>query len=223
MNSRKIGLFVRITFALGLFLYMLYEGSKVLPHFDIQVITFFFLAYFLWITVAEELIYQDPDEDVLEDDDRHSNLYVNLAFLAVLFYATIDFVGLHYTRLKLLEPGVVYAGFAVLALSCLMRWWGFKSIGKWYHRRLVIYEHHHLITAGAYKKIRHPLYLGNLMLMTSIPLVFNSWGALVLMLCTYIPVLIYRTKLEEEQMLKHFGATYSEYMHRTKKMIPGIW
>jgi len=223
MNPRKIGLFVRIIFSLGVFFYVFYEGRKMLPEFDIRIMTSFFLAYFLWITVAEELIYQDPDENILEDDDRHSNLYVNLAFLAVLFYATIDFLGFHYTRIKLLEPGVIYAGFAMFALSCLMRWWGFKSIGKWYNRRLVIYENHRLITEGAYRKIRHPLYLGNLMLMITIPLVFNSWGALVLMLATYIPILIWRTKLEEEQMLRHFGTAYSEYMQRTKKLIPGIW
>jgi len=223
MIYRKIVLFMRIIFALGIFFYVVFEGHKVLPYFDIQVITYFFLAYFLWITVAEERIYQDPDENILEDDDRHSNLYVNLAFLAVLFYAAIDFVALHYTRLKLLEPGVVYAGFAMFTFSCLMRWWGFKSIGKWYNRRLVIYKHHRLITEGVYQKIRHPLYLGNLMLMITVPLVFNSWGALVLMLFTYIPVLIWRIKLEEEQMLKHFGTTYSEYMQRTKKLIPGLW
>lgn len=223
MTTRKIGSLVRILFGLGIFLYVAYEGSKVLPGFDIMVMTSFFLGYFLWITVAEELIYQDPDEDILEDDDRHTNLFVNLAFLLVLFYATIDFVGLHYTRIKLLEPGVIYVGFAFFIVSCLVRWWGFRSIDKWYNRRLVIYEHHRLITDGAYQTIRNPLYLGNFLLMISISLVFNSWGAMALMLITYVPLLIYRTRVEEELMLKHFGTAYSEYMQRTKKLIPGIW
>lgn len=223
MNSRQRGVLVRIIVALGIFAYAGYQGSQVLPGFDIAVVVSFFMVYLLWTTVAEGLIYQDPDEYVLEDDDRKSYLYIQLTFMVALFFATIDFVGLQWTRIKPLEPTVIYVGFFLFIVSCAVRWWGFKSIGKWFNPRVAVYENHRLIAEGAYRNIRHPLYLGSMLSFIAIPLVFNSWGALLLILTTTLPALNYRINVEEELMLKHFGAAYQEYMQRSKKMIPGIW
>jgi protein-S-isoprenylcysteine O-methyltransferase Ste14 len=223
MNARRRGVLVRIIIAIGIFAYAGYYGSQVLPAFDILVMVAFFLLYLLWTTVAEGLIYQDPDEFVIEDDDRKSYLYIQLAFMVALFYAALDFVGLHYTRIKSLEPAIIYGGFALFIVSCLVRWWGFRSLGKWFNPRVAVYQNHKLVTDGAYRKIRHPLYLGSLLSFVAIPMVFNSWGSLLLMIITTIPALIHRIKTEEELMSKHFGPAYGEYVERSKKLIPGIW
>ncbi|MEA4926636.1 MAG: isoprenylcysteine carboxylmethyltransferase family protein [Syntrophomonadaceae bacterium] len=223
MNSRKRGVMVRMLIAVGIFVYVGYKAREMLPAFDINVIIAFFLLYLFWTTVAEALIYKDPDEYVIEDDDKKSYIYLQLTFMIALFFATIDFVGLHWTRVKALEPNVVYAGFAVFAVSCLVRWWGFNSLGKYFNPRVAVYENHQLITTGAYKNIRHPLYLGSLLSFLAIPMVFNSWGALLLILAATVPALVYRIKVEEELLARYFGQEYSQYAGRTKKLIPGIW
>jgi len=223
MNSRKRGVMVRMFIAVAIFIYVGFKSRELLPAFDIGVMISFFLIYLFWTTVAETLIYQDPDEYVIEDDDKKSYIYLQLSFMIALFFATIDFVGLHYTRINTFEPFVVYAGFAVFAVSCLVRWWGFNSLGKFFNPRVAIYENHQLITTGAYKNIRHPLYLGSLLSFLAIPMVFNSWGALLLILFTTVPSLIYRINVEEELLAKHFGQAYSKYVKKTKKLFPGIW
>jgi protein-S-isoprenylcysteine O-methyltransferase Ste14 len=223
MNSRKSGVLVRILIAVGIFGYVGYESRLVLPAFDLVVMIGFFTIYLLWSTVFESLIYQDPDEYVIKDDDRKSYLYLQLTFMAALFFASIDFVGLHYTRDKILEPYIIYAGFALFVASCLIRWWGFKSIGKFFNLRVAIYQNHKLVTTGAYRKIRHPLYLGSLLSFLAIPLVFNSWGALLLIMVFTVPALIYRINVEEEMLTSHFGEAYITYSQNTKKLIPGIW
>jgi hypothetical protein len=108
MNSRKRGVLVRVLIALGVFGYVGYQSRGILPSFDLLVMVSFFMIYLLWTTVAEALIYQDPDEYVIEDDDRKSYIYLQLTFMIALFFATIDFVGLHYTRIKVFEPYIVY-------------------------------------------------------------------------------------------------------------------
>ena len=163
MNSRKSGVLARILIALGVFLYVGYQSRQVLPGFDLVVMVAFFMVYLLWTTVFEALIYQDPDEYVIEDNDEKSYIYLQLTFMVALFFATIDFVGLHYTRIKGLEPYIIYAGFALFLVSCLIRWWGFNSIGKFFNPRVAIYQNHRLIITGAYRNIRHPLYLGSLL------------------------------------------------------------
>lgn len=223
MNTRKRNVFIRIIIAVAVFVYIAFMAYKELPLFDFKVIAAFFGLYLLWTVVAESLIYKDPDTYVMEDDDRRSYLYVQLSFLLALFYAAIDFVDLNYTRIKALEPVIIYIGFALFIVSCFVRWWGFNSIGKYFNPRVAIYEDHKLITGGAYKKIRHPLYLGTFLSIISIPLVFNSWGALLLILFLNLPALVYRIKVEEALLVKHFGDEYLDYMKRTKRMIPGIW
>jgi protein-S-isoprenylcysteine O-methyltransferase Ste14 len=223
MNSRKSGVLVRILIAVGIFTYVGYQSRLVLPGFDLVVMIGFFIIYLLWTTVFEALIYQDPDEYVIKDDDKRSYIYLQLSFMAALFFATIDFVGLHATRIKLLEPYIIYAGFALFIASCLVRWWGFKSIGKFFNPRVAIYQNHKLVITGAYRKIRHPLYLGSLLSFLAIPLVFNSWGALLLMILITVPALIYRIKVEEQLLTSNFGEEYKTYSQKTKKLIPGIW
>ncbi|MBO8159929.1 isoprenylcysteine carboxylmethyltransferase family protein [Thermosyntropha sp.] len=223
MNSRQRNVLIRIIVAVAVFLYIAWIAYKELPSFDFKVITVFFAMYLLWTVVAEILIYKDPDSYVIEDDDRRSYIYVQFSFLIALFYAAIDFVELNWTRIKAFEPVIIYFGFALFIVSCLIRWWGFNSLGKYFNPRVAIYENHVLITEGAYKKIRHPLYLGTFISVLSFPLIFNSWGALFLILFLHLPALIYRIEVEEKLLLKYFGDEYRDYMQMTKRMIPGIW
>ncbi len=223
MNSRQRSVLIRVLVAVFVFAYIAWLAWQELTRFDFFVITGFFLLYLLWTLLSETLLYTDPDTYVIEDEDKKSYLYLQLSFLIALFYATIDFVEFSITRFKPLEPNIIYAGFILFLISCLVRWWGFNSIGKFFNPRVAVYEDHKLITEGAYKILRHPLYFGNMLGFIAIPMVFNSWGALLIIILTTIPALIYRIKIEEEFMLKHFPEQYRAYMKHTKRLIPGLW
>lgn len=214
---------IRVIISVAIFIYIAWLAWHQLTRPDFLVITSFFLLYLVWTLLSETLIYKDPDTYVIIDEDRKSYLYLQLSFLLALFYATIDFVELSLTRYRPLEPNIIYFGFLLFIISCLIRWWGFNSIGKFFNLRVALYEDHELITDGAYKKIRHPLYLGNIIGFFAIPLVFNSWGALLIIIFTTMPALIYRIKIEEEFMLEHFPDQYAAYMKKTKRLIPGLW
>lgn len=223
MNSRQRGVLTRTIIGLAIFAYVAYLAWKQLPRFDFMVIITFFAVYFSWTIISETFVYQDPDVFVIEDDDRRSYVYLQLTYMLGLFYAALDFVEYHLTREYSLEPWVFYIGIFVFLVSAVIRWWGFKAIGKFFNPRVAVYEGHELVTYGAYASIRHPLYLGSLLSFISIPLIFNSWGAMLLMIFATVPALIYRIEIEEEFMRKHFGKEYEEYMKHTKKLIPGIW
>lgn len=223
MNTRKRNVIFRIIIALTIFAYIGNMAWKILPHFDFWVIISFFALYFIWQLISELWIYQDPNDYVVEDNDKKSYLYLQISFMLALFFATIDFVEKHYTRNIDWEPTIIYAGFGIFIISCIVRWWGFRSIGRYFNPRVSVYKNHRLITGGAYQSIRHPLYLGSLLSFISIPLVFNSWGAMLIIMLTTIPALIYRINIEEEFMVRQFGDEYLEYMQKSKRLIPGIW
>jgi protein-S-isoprenylcysteine O-methyltransferase Ste14 len=84
-------------------------------------------------------------------------------------------------------------------------------------------ENHVLIENGLYKYIRHPGYLGQLIIFTGIATSLSNWLSIIFMI---IPVLLgytYRIKVEEKFMIKQLGEEYKDYQKRTKKIIPAIY
>ncbi len=228
MNSRQRSVLIRITVAIIVFLYVAYKAYQYvlngrLPGFDFAVMAAFVGVYFIWAIVSETLLYQDPDIFVVKDEDQWSYAYLQLFSMLALLYAAIDFLSLHLTRMYVLEPGIIYLGFILFFISCFIRWRGFSAIGKYFNPRIAVYDEHLLVTSGIYRTLRHPLYLGVFLSLIAIAMVLSSWGALLITLLATLPALIYRIKLEEEFMVKHFGEEYGEYMKRTSKLIPGLW
>jgi protein-S-isoprenylcysteine O-methyltransferase Ste14 len=78
---------------------------------------------------------------------------------------------------------------------------------------------HALVTAGIYRYVRHPIYLGDLLLVLGLELALNSWLVVgVLLLAAYIHR---RTRGEERKLLVALPG-YAEYCRRTTRFLPFI-
>jgi protein-S-isoprenylcysteine O-methyltransferase Ste14 len=87
---------------------------------------------------------------------------------------------------------------------------------------LRIREGHTLTKKGIYHWIRHPAYLGAIILFLGIPVMLSSiLGFLVMLLL--VPYLLHRIKLEERMLIERFGAEYEEYMRQSKRLIPFVY
>jgi protein-S-isoprenylcysteine O-methyltransferase Ste14 len=79
-----------------------------------------------------------------------------------------------------------------------------------------------VIASGPYAVIRHPMYLGTLLMYVFSPLALGSYWA-VLPGLLIIPVLVARI-LNEEKVLLQGLQGYQEYVQKTRyRLIPGIW
>jgi protein-S-isoprenylcysteine O-methyltransferase Ste14 len=80
----------------------------------------------------------------------------------------------------------------------------------------------HVITTGPYALVRHPMYVGVLILVIGTPLALGSyWGLLFLLL--NVPILVLRI-LDEERMLASELDGYTTYMHTVRyRLVPGLW
>jgi protein-S-isoprenylcysteine O-methyltransferase Ste14 len=79
-----------------------------------------------------------------------------------------------------------------------------------------------VIQSGPYALVRHPMYLGSLMMFIFSPLALGSYWAILPGLLT-IPVLVARI-INEESVLVRDLKGYPEYMKKTRnRLVPGVW
>jgi protein-S-isoprenylcysteine O-methyltransferase Ste14 len=79
-----------------------------------------------------------------------------------------------------------------------------------------------LVTIGAYRYIRHPLYSSALL--GSWGVFFKQisiWAFLAAIIATFF--LTMTAKMEEKENIKFFGDDYTEYMKRTRMFIPYLF
>lgn len=76
-----------------------------------------------------------------------------------------------------------------------------------------------LVTNGIYHYIRHPIYAGDLLLLTGLELALNSW--LVLGTPLLFAVILRQARMEEELLMRAFSG-YGAYRKRTRLLFPFV-
>ncbi len=96
------------------------------------------------------------------------------------------------------------------------------TLRRFYSSTLVIRKDHQLITHGIYRFIRHPIYLGVIMVFIGVSVFTSSLYGLLIMLAL-IPIFLNRIKMEERMLTEEFGDAYRTYKETTRKLIPFIY
>ncbi len=76
-----------------------------------------------------------------------------------------------------------------------------------------------VVSVGVYRYLRHPIYVGDLLLLLGLELSLNSW--LVGVAAAMVPPVVVRA-IQEEQSLRKVLTGYEDYARRTKRFIPFI-
>ncbi len=127
-------------------------------------------------------------------------------------------------------------GIGVLSDNSLMRWiglvlailgmglifWSGAALGRLYSPEVTLQKEHSLITAGPYRTIRHPRYLGGMVQGIGLSLLFRSWIGLLLTLL-FVAIILFRINDEEVLMSKEFGETWETYCQKSWRLIPFIF
>lgn len=109
---------------------------------------------------------------------------------------------------------LVIAGFAIQLLVFRENTYGSSTIG--------IAAGQTVIATGPYAIVRHPMYVGVLVMMAGVPIALGSWWG-PLLLTIQVPMLVWRI-LDEEALLTRDLPGYADYKARVpSRLLPYVW
>jgi protein-S-isoprenylcysteine O-methyltransferase Ste14 len=81
---------------------------------------------------------------------------------------------------------------------------------------------HTVVSSGPYHYVRHPAYIGMVLVVLGAPIMLNSWWALIPGVIAALLVIV-RTKLEDQTLQVELPG-YADYaQHVRYRLVPGIW
>jgi protein-S-isoprenylcysteine O-methyltransferase Ste14 len=143
-------------------------------------------------------------------------------FGSILFFLGFLIPGLDYRYGWSIVPiPLVLAADAVVFLGYFFIFLVFRENS--YASRIVEVEAgQRVITTGPYTLIRHPMYLGVILMFLATPLALGSWWSLPVFLLLPIS-LVFRIRNEEELLVRELPG-YAEYCEKVRyRLIPLVW
>ena len=187
------------------------------------------LAVFFACTVSIDLYLVKNDPKLLErrlkagpgSEQEKSQKIIQamamVAFVAIFVFSALD----HRFGWSPVPPYVCVLGDVLVALGLYFVFLVFKE-NTFTSAIIEIDDEQRVISTGPYALVRHPMYIGALVMLIGVPLALGSWWGLI----TIVPmvlVLVARL-LDEEKFLAKNLAGYSEYQSKVRyHLLPLIW
>jgi protein-S-isoprenylcysteine O-methyltransferase Ste14 len=115
---------------------------------------------------------------------------------------------------------VGWLGLTLMLGGLALRYWAAKTLGEFYTRTLQVIQGQKIVNQAPYNVIRHPGYLGTLLMEIGAGLAVTNWVVLLAVLVIGITSRAYRINVEEKMLEANFGEEYKVYSNHTWKLIP---
>jgi protein-S-isoprenylcysteine O-methyltransferase len=112
---------------------------------------------------------------------------------------------------------------ALFAAGLVLRWYSIFYLGRFFTVNVAIHSRHEIIDTGPYRHIRHPSYSGALLAFLGLALSLDNWASLALIMLPVLMAFRRRIRIEERALANGLGQPYTNYMQRTKRLIPGVY
>jgi protein-S-isoprenylcysteine O-methyltransferase Ste14 len=114
-------------------------------------------------------------------------------------------------------------GILIIIVGLMIRIISIRTLKQYFTYSVTKAENHELIENGFYKFIRHPGYLGQLVIFIGISISLSNWLSIILMVLSTLIGYMNRIRVEERFMIEQLGEKYLDYQIRTKKLLPKIY
>ncbi|NBO26387.1 MAG: isoprenylcysteine carboxylmethyltransferase family protein [Actinobacteria bacterium] len=111
-------------------------------------------------------------------------------------------------------------GTIVIAIGLILLFAGFRGLGKSLTANPVPNQDGVLVTKGIYSVVRHPIYLGLLIITFGLVVSSGVWGQIIVWVALAM-LLVYKMRWEEVLLTAKYK-DYAEYMTKVPAIIPGL-
>lgn len=144
---------------------------------------------------------------------------VIIVSISLAIYGTYTWRGYGY--------GFHLAGYTLGALffflGMVLRWWAIIHLGRFFTVNVAIAKDHQVVSDGPYRWVRHPSYTGALLAFLGLGILVHNWLAALVLVVPVVAAFLWRIRIEEETLIAALGAAYTDYMARTKKLVPYLF
>jgi protein-S-isoprenylcysteine O-methyltransferase Ste14 len=122
------------------------------------------------------------------------------------------------------RPGPAGAtGLAAMLAGLGLKVWAMRTLGPAYTRTLQTGAEQPLVQAGPYRRVRHPGYLGALLLWTGFGLATANWATAAAIAGLVGRAYLRRIAAEEAMLVATMGERYAAYRRATRRLVPGLY
>jgi protein-S-isoprenylcysteine O-methyltransferase Ste14 len=174
--------------------------------------------------VVEAVFRQGERAKTMEagPEDRGTSRLIAVGFLSTLLSGLLGPL-LSCVGWGTAGPRVVRVGQAMMVAGLGVKVWAMLTLGRFYTRTLrTDADDQVVVQSGPYRLIRHPGYLGTLLVWAGFGWATHNW--LAGLANTLVLALVYgrRITVEEAMLRARFGETYAAYARRTWRLVPGL-
>ena len=182
----------------------------------------FGVTVLVWVVGERVLSFRDLRSGAWKSKQDAGSVIAVAAGIVVGFGAGLVLA----SRDALSLPGPVVwlvVGLMVAWAGMLLRLWAVLTLGRFFTTTVVVRSGQTVVSSGPYRFVRHPSYLGLLILLLGFGLTLGDLAAAVVMVVLPTVGLLWRIRVEEVALRAGLGDSYLEYCKGRARLIPGIW
>jgi protein-S-isoprenylcysteine O-methyltransferase Ste14 len=193
-------------------------------YFSSDMIVKYLVVIFAYVWGGVEIFHQIRQRKRNRNaPDDHGSLILLYVCITLGYSIGVPISFSPYGRIYWGQP--YWLGFGVLLIvsGLWIRISAMRTLGAYFTYEVGIQTQHALVEKGLYRYIRHPGYLGQLLVFLGIGLALMNWMT-VLGLC--VPIFIAfsrRINVEECVLQAHLGERYEAYRQRSWRLLPGLY
>jgi hypothetical protein len=121
---------------------------------------------------------------------------------------------------KTVAPWLNIAGTVLIAIGLVLLFAGFRGLGKSLTANPVPNADGVLVTSGIYSIVRHPIYLGLLVITLGLVISSGVWAQIIVWIALAV-LLTYKMRWEELLLSAKYKG-YADYMTKVPGLVPGL-
>lgn len=218
---QTIGTFVIGVIALGVVLFL---SAGTVNYWQAWVFVILFMALVtqqgIYLAIKDPELLERRKRVAAQGESTEQKALIIFGLLTnacLLLFSALD----HRFGWSQMPAFVSVAGDALLVFSFFLYYLVFRE-NSYVASSIKTFEGQKVISTGPYALVRHPKYVGDIILVGGIPLALGSWWGLAFIVLV-VPALAWRI-LDEEKLLKKDLPGYVEYTQKIQyRLVPYLW